>query len=101
MDIKKTHHASGSTVELTGELTIYTVNEAKTTLFTDCENYIDPVRLDLSNVVEIDTAGVQLLLFYKKVLTDENKHIQLKSINDTVSNVFNNLSINSQFPLNP
>lgn len=101
MKITQNHHASGSIIELEGDLTIYTVSAAKTALFADYENYVDPIALDASKITEIDTAGVQLLVFVKKILTDENKRVHIKSSNDTVSDILSNFAISSQFTLTP
>lgn len=53
------------TFSLTGDLTIYTVAAAKTALLSELQA-APSVALDLSQVGEIDTAGLQLLIFAKR-----------------------------------
>ena len=52
-------------LSLTGDLTIYRAFELKATLL-DALAASDELELDLSQVNEIDTAGLQLLLLLKK-----------------------------------
>lgn len=99
MKISRKHAKSGSTFLCDGELTIYTVAAAKAELLNDSDNSIDPIALDLKHVSELDTAGVQLLLFTKKIMADNNKRIYLKHSNEYVDGVLNNFDVATQFIL--
>lgn len=99
MNITQKNSKSGSTIVLEGELTIYTVASAKAILFADYENIIDPLALDVKNVTEIDTAGIQLLLFAKKVMNNSNKRIYIKNSNTHVDSVLEGLAIVTHFTL--
>lgn len=65
MDIDVEHKGQTAHIALTGELTIYTAAETKTGLTSAIEGAKD-VEIDLSNVSEIDTAGLQLMLIAKR-----------------------------------
>lgn len=82
---------------LDGELTIYNVSSAKSMLLDDIHNTIEPIALDLSNVIDIDTAGIQLLLFTKKIFSENNKHIYLSKSNDQVDTAFKIFDIAHHF----
>jgi anti-sigma B factor antagonist len=99
MDIIRNNDASGSLLTLNGDLTIYTVTAAKTVLLDDYENVIDPVALDLKNITDIDTAGIQLLLFTKKLLANTNKRLYLKHSNTLVDAALHNFSVADSFTL--
>lgn len=55
---------NGMQIKLAGELTIYTVMETKTALSEAMEG-VDRIEIDLSDITEIDTAGLQLMLILK------------------------------------
>jgi len=84
---------------LEGELTIYNVGAAKSMLLDDIQNTIEPIALDLSNVSDIDTAGIQLLLFTKKTFTENNKHLYLLKSNDYVDGALKIFDIANHFTL--
>jgi anti-sigma B factor antagonist len=97
MNITRTNSESGSTITLEGDLTIYTVATAKATILDDYESVIDPLTIDVKNITEIDTAGIQLLLFTKKTLSNSNKHLYLTSENPHVDSILENLSLTAYF----
>jgi anti-sigma B factor antagonist len=49
-------------VHVDGEMTVYTCSELKSQLFEQLTAHPDTAGVDLSRVVEFDTAGLQLLL---------------------------------------
>jgi anti-anti-sigma factor len=61
---------------LTGELTIYTAAELKGRLLTALAA-ADPVEIDLSQVSEIDTAGLQLLMLAKREAAERGTPLTL------------------------
>jgi len=97
MKITCTATSSGTELVLDGDLTIYTVAQAKEDIFLEGENLISPIKLDLSHVNELDTAGIQLLLFVQKYLNGENKELQLVKSNDQVDGVMSVLDVANSF----
>lgn len=99
MKITWENNKTGSSLMLEGELTIYNVGSAKSMLLDDIQNTIEPIALDLSNVSDIDTAGIQLLLFTKKIFTENNKHLYLSKSNDYVDGALKIFDIANHFIL--
>jgi anti-anti-sigma factor len=65
MNIHIKHSENGAQAKLAGELTIYTVTEIKTAL-AEVMGSVDDIEVDLSDVTEIDTAGLQLMLIARR-----------------------------------
>jgi anti-anti-sigma factor len=99
MNITRKNSKSGTVLSVDGELTIYTVAQARQTLLEDHENFISPVALDLRNVSEIDTAGLQLLLFVQKHLGRLDKKLHLAKSNEHVDALLENLDVVNYFTL--
>jgi len=55
------------TIHLRGEMTIYAAASLKDPLFSALASQAKQCRLDLSEVSELDTAGLQLLLMAKRL----------------------------------
>jgi len=99
MNISRKNNKSGTALNVDGELTIYTVTQAKHALLEDHENFTSPVALDLRNVSEIDTAGLQLLLFVQKHLASLDKKLHLVKSNEHVDALLENLDVATYFTL--
>jgi len=99
MNITRDKHKSGDIIKLEGELTIYTVSQAKNLLVEDCEKLTNTVALDLKNVSEIDTAGLQLLLFFQKHLDGFGKKVHIGNSNEHVDALLNQLDVASYLSL--
>lgn len=99
MNISCTHTKSGTHLSVEGELNIYSVAQAKQALFNDYEKFTSPVSLDLHNVSEFDTAGLQLLLFMQKVLLNDNKKIHITKSNEHVDSILTTLDVATSFSL--
>lgn len=97
MKIERKKNKDISTLTLEGELTIYNVTQAKQEIFTDHEKLPEKIAIDLHRVTEIDTAGVQLLLFAKKYFGKANKSLFISKSNESVDSVLNVLNVSSQF----
>lgn len=97
MHITRKKNKDTTTLVFEGELTIYNVAQAKDELFADYESLGDKVALDLQAVAEIDTAGVQLLLFAKKFFAGLHKKIFISKANEVVESVLGVLDVNAQF----
>ncbi|GGY62126.1 hypothetical protein GCM10011613_01980 [Cellvibrio zantedeschiae] len=99
MNITRKNNKSGTIFNVDGELTIYTVSQAKQTFLDDYENFTSPVALDLRSVSEIDTAGLQLLLFLHKQLSAIGKAVHVSKSNEHVDALLKNLDVASYFTL--
>ncbi len=97
MKITRKKNKDITTLAFDGDLTIYQVTETKDELFADHERLTENIALDLHKVGEIDTAGVQLLLFAKRFFSDVNKNIFIVKSNEIVDSVLLKLDVYSQF----
>lgn len=75
-----------STIVLDPELTISYVSELKDRFLSTLEQERD-VTLDVSQVVEFDGAGLQLLISLKKWCRKHNKTMRIEKHSDSVSSV--------------
>jgi anti-sigma B factor antagonist len=62
-----------------GEMTVYTCGELKPLLLTHLTEHVDVTELDLSGVIELDTAGLQLLLAARRHATDNGRELQVSN----------------------
>lgn len=80
-----------------GELTIYNVGQLKQAMFHEWETIPNNLALDLQNVSELDTAGVQLLLFTQKFFGEQGKPVVISQSNPLVENVLKSLNVDHFF----
>lgn len=99
MNISRQKNKDTTTLEFAGDLTIYQVAQVKQDLLADYETLADKVALDLTWVNEIDTAGVQLLLFAKKFLTSVDRTVFIVHSNESVESVLTALDLKNYFSL--
>jgi anti-sigma B factor antagonist len=99
MNITQKNTKSGTSLSVEGELTIYSVNQAKQEMLHDYSNFSGQVALDLHKVSELDTAGVQLLLFLEKFLQGLDKKLYLVKSNSHVDEILDVLGIAAHFTL--
>lgn len=99
MNISRKKSKDTSTLIFEGDLTIYYVAQIKDELFADYEKLADKIALDLSAVGEIDTAGVQLLLFAKTFFSSMRRPLFISKSNESVESVLTALDVNSQFAM--
>ncbi len=99
MNISRKKSKDTSTLIFEGDLTIYYVSQIKDELFADYEKLADKVALDLSAISEIDTAGVQLLLFAKKFFGSVHRPLFITKSNESVDSVLTALDLNTQFAM--
>ncbi|HTF96766.1 MAG TPA: STAS domain-containing protein [Cellvibrio sp.] len=97
MKIERKKSKDTSTLIFEGELTIYNVSQLKDELFADYDKLAEKIALDLQAVSEIDTAGVQLLLFTKKFFTAIQKSVFISKSNESVENILAALDVNTLF----
>jgi anti-anti-sigma factor len=79
-------------VAVVGEMTIYNVSEQKNKLIDFLSSAIE-LQVDLSAVTEIDSAGLQLLLWLKQ----EASNLKLVNHSQAVVNVFQLLNLAMYF----
>ncbi len=73
---KNNKQPGGSRIAIEGELTIYTALELKDRLLTALSSS-EELELDLSEVGEIDAAGLQLLVMVKQQATNLGKVLRI------------------------
>ena len=99
MNISRKKSKDTTTLIFEGDLTIYYVAQIKDELFADYEKFADKVALDLAAVSEIDTAGVQLLLFAKKFFSSVHRSIFITRSNESVDSVLTALDVSTLFSM--
>lgn len=87
---------SGPTFELEGELTIYAVSEARRELEA-LQGEHPRLVLDLQNVQEIDSAGVQLLLWLKRRAAMAGHDFAIAQASQAVVEVLDLLQVAGEF----
>jgi anti-anti-sigma factor len=83
-------------VMLSGELTIYTASQAKAEIPPHLEQS-EGVELDLSQVEELDTAGVQVLLWLKRCAATKGQSLPFVYHSPAVLAVLDLLELGSTF----
>ncbi len=68
-------------------MTIYTCGELKSRLLEELAAHPDATRLDLSHVIELDTAGLQLLLTARRYATDAGRELSVANPSRVVTDV--------------
>jgi anti-anti-sigma factor len=99
MNIARKKNKDTTTLVFEGDLTIYSVAQIKDELFADYEKLADKIALDLEAVTEIDTAGVQLLLFAKKFFSTVHRSFFISKSNESVDAVLTVLDVNTCFAM--
>jgi len=87
-----------ATVILDDELTIYSANELKDKLaiYTD-GNKCESISIDMSEVIEIDTSCLQVLLQLKQEFNDSNRELKIISHSQAVIELFDLYNLGSFF----
>lgn len=70
-----------------GEMTIYRANEVAQTLFAAVRAHAGDVSLDMSEVTEFDTAGLQLVLMARRVAEANGRRLDVVQPSECVSDV--------------
>ncbi len=86
----------GDTLKATGELTIYHAAEAKAA-FQAALAAPDGLQLDLSGVAELDTAGIQVLLWAKREAQARGAQLPFLHHSPVVLEVIDQLSLAGAF----
>ncbi len=87
MEIRK------GTIHVRGEMTIYAAASIKEPLFSAIADRAKQCRVDLSEVSELDTAGLQLLLMVKRICAARELVLQMVKPSAAVREVMDLLRI--------
>lgn len=79
---------------LSGEMTIYNAKMFKDELTKIVEELPQQIVLDLSQVSEIDTSGLQLLLMTRRKAAQKNKALQLVALSTAVIDAISLYNLN-------
>ncbi|MCS3472646.1 anti-anti-sigma factor [Pseudomonas sp. JUb42] len=91
MSITCQSHDGTARVSIEGEMTIYTAAELGAVLLpllADMQNNSDDLAIDLSQVTEMDSAGVQLLMLSKRESQRAGKALHLDGHSQAVLETF-------------
>lgn len=79
-----------------GEMTIYRANEVAQTLFAALRAHAGDVSLDLSDVTEFDTAGLQLVLMARRMVEANGHRLEVVQPSECVVDVLElcNVAVN-------
>lgn len=83
-------------LNIDGELTIYTAEKYKAQILehlSECRE----LELNLSEIDEMDTAGLQILLVVKREAEDTNRHLRLINHSRAVYEILELLNMQSHF----
>ena len=79
-----------------GEMTVYTCSDLKARLLEQLAEATDVTEVDLSGVIEIDTAGLQLLLVAHRYANDAGRKLRVSNPSRPVSDVLELCSLNAR-----
>jgi anti-sigma B factor antagonist len=98
--IEMTTQGDSRQLKIAGEFSIYSVTELKQALFSHLEQ-AQKLVMDLSEVAELDTAGVQLLLLLKRTASAEGKDFILARHSEATLEVVQLLNLQVFFGESP
>ncbi len=86
-------------LKISGEFTIFTAQALKVQLLALIDEAGEgcDVDVDLSDVTEIDSAGLQLMLMAKREATTESKNVRFIRHSDSVLELIDLCALSSQF----
>lgn len=98
MDSVMTDTQSASPASICGELTIFTAGATKNQLLDAiAQASAVEIAIDLSNVTEIDTAGLQLMIMAKREASRRNKCIRFTQHSDVVLDLLDLFDLTGYF----
>lgn len=71
MNVSKKKLRGGLVITITGELTIYYIKECWHKLKAILDDTEEPVKLNMAKIEDIDTTGLQLLMYLKKYYSEK------------------------------
>jgi anti-anti-sigma factor len=97
LTIQEAKHNGHPVLKLGGELTIYTAAEARSSLGERLDRKGQLPELDLSGVEDLDTAGLQVLLWLKREAVAHGKALPFTNHSPAVVEVFDLLKVAAIF----
>ena len=97
LTIQEVKHKGKPILHLSGELTIYSAAEARINLAGYLDRKPGLPELELSGIEEIDTAGLQVLLWLKREAGLRNKALPFSNHSPAVIEVFDLLKVTGLF----
>lgn len=89
MDSEQAMKSTNEALRVQGEMTIYRASEVAQTLFAAVRDHDGDVSLDLSEVSEFDTAGLQLVLMARRLAEADGRRLDVVQPSECVSEVLN------------
>src|SRR5579859_1870928 len=82
-------------IHVEGEMTVYTCSDLKARLFAELTDHMKASKLDLSGVVEFDTAGLQLLLAARRYAGESGRDLRVTNPSRPVLDVLELCRLNA------
>lgn len=89
MDVEQALISTDGALRVQGEMTIYRASEVAQTLFAAVRAHDGDVTLDLSEVSEFDTAGLQLVLMARRLAEADGRRLDVVQPSECVAEVLN------------
>jgi anti-sigma B factor antagonist len=83
-------------IHVDGEMTVYTCSDLKARLLAELADHTDATELDLSGVVEIDTAGLQLLMIARRYAGEGGRELRVANPSRPVADVLELCRLNAR-----
>ncbi|GAB7128122.1 hypothetical protein JCM19000A_26290 [Silvimonas sp. JCM 19000] len=96
MPLRSEHLDASGTLHIEGEFNIYQADQLKPQLLAEL-SALEAITVDLAQVEEIDTAGVQLLLMLKQEAARQQKPISFVNHSKPVLEVFELCNLGGHF----
>lgn len=81
-----------------GDMTIYAIGDLKQGISKELDSYTK-FELNLANVEEIDSAGIQLLLALRRELIQKNKEFKLTAVSGAVAKLIEQYNVGDHFSI--
>jgi len=98
MTIKINNQNNHSTIQIDGDLTIFQMSEYHKKLLEKCES-ISSATVELSGEVELDTAGIQLLISLQKKFRAAGGDLTVQTTSEKVTKVIELFNLSGEFKL--
>ena len=97
MGIHRRVTAEKTAIKISGDFTIYEMEDAKLKLLDNDKGLNNKVQLNLEQLEELDCAGVQLLLMLNRQIDLHGGTLRLVSISDSARQVLQMLCLSEPF----
>lgn len=87
MDPDQDQSTANGALRVHGEMTIYRASEVAQTLFAAIRTHAGDVSLDLSDVTEFDTAGLQIVLLARRMAESDGRRLDVVQPSECVAEV--------------